>query len=125
MMLWLPIAGLLLAGFYYYFFIREQPELLYQDNETNRALLRSCPSLGAAWNPTPWASNTHLQIALLLLKQKLAHPLVYEREDRLTMTDGGTTAIQWLGLDLPGHTPTLVLLHSVGGCGQTLAVYGA
>lgn len=99
----------------------ETPGLIHADSDRNRKILQACPSLHAPFRPTPWACNNHLQIALLLLKEKLARRLRYERVDPLIMSDGGTTAVEWLGLDRADTTPTMVLLHSVGGCAQTLA----
>jgi predicted alpha/beta-fold hydrolase len=46
--------------------------------------------------------------------------LRYERSETLTMRDGGTTALDWLGLDEPPDAPTLVVLHTITGDSQSM-----
>lgn len=36
------------------------------------------------------------------------------------MDDGGTVSVDWLGLDLPDDTPTLIVLHTISGDPQSM-----
>ncbi|WP_430461177.1 YheT family hydrolase [Thalassolituus sp. LLYu03] len=91
------------------------PALVYQDNPHNKALLQKLPRLSRRFYVTPWLFNTHLQLLALGLKKGLGKKLAYEQTDVLTMADGGTTALHWLGLDKPADSPTLLVLHTITG----------
>lgn len=84
---------------------------------TERVIAR-VPRLRAPYRPTPWLRNAHAQIAWLVLREAFAPALRYERTDTLRMRDGGTTALDWLGLDRGPEVPTLVLLHGITGDAQ-------
>lgn len=96
------------------------PELIYQDNPGNRRVLEAVRRLKQRYFATPWMYNAHLQLLWLGLKKAYAPRLVYDHSDTLTMPDGGTTALHWLGADLPSHTPTLVVLHTITGSPQSM-----
>lgn len=108
---------------YYRRFIVEQPRLVYRHNVVTDAVVNACPALHNDYRPTAWASNTHLQIGLLLLKEARAPKLAYEQSDVLTMADGGTTSVDWLGLALGEQVPTVILLHTITGCGESIGSY--
>jgi uncharacterized protein len=96
------------------------PQLDFYPSAFNLAVLARLDQLRQAYRPTPWLYNPHLQLIWLLLVEAITPPLCYERRDVLTMRDGGTTALDWLGLDNAPTTPTLVLLHTVTGDAQTM-----
>lgn len=118
--------GAILLGamaLYYRRVIIEQPRLIYQHNANTEAIVNACPALRSNYHPTAWAYNTHLQIGLLLLKEALAPKMAYEQRDVLSMADGGTTSVEWLGLGLPEQVPTVILLHTIAGCGESIGSY--
>lgn len=96
------------------------PELVFRPSCFNQRIVERVRRLREPYRPTPWLYNTHLQLAWLLLRETLAAPLRYERTDVLTMRDGGTTSLDWLGLDAPPQAPTLVLLHTVTGSAHSM-----
>ena len=108
---------------YYRRFIVERPRLICEHNANTEAIYNACPALRNDYRPTAWAYNTHLQIGLLLLKEALAPKLAYEQRDVLTMSDGGTTSVEWLGLAHGEQVPTVILLHTIAGCGDSIASY--
>ena len=97
-----------------------RPRLDFHPSEFNRAVVDALEPLRQPYRPTPWLYNPHLQLLWLLLCEAIAPPIRYERRDVLTMRDGGTTALDWLGLDAPSDAPTLVLLHTVTGDAQSM-----
>ena len=99
----------------------KRPRLVYQQKPDTEALVQACPSLHAKYYPTPWAFNTHIQVVLLFLKDTLSSKLAYERSDVLTMSDGGTTSIEWLGLGLDEGVPTVLLLPTIIGCSNSVS----
>lgn len=96
------------------------PRLDYNPSPFNEALLPRLAQLRQPYAPTPWLANAHLQLLWLLLVDALAPALRYERRDVLRMRDGGTTALDWLGLDAPATAPTLVVLPSITGDAQAM-----
>lgn len=108
-----PLVALLAR--HYHSSARKKPELVYQNNPQNRQLLENLPRLQRPFRPTPWMFNTHLQLLALGLKKGLAPALQYDLSEQLTMADGGTTALHWLGLNLPAQVPTLLILHTITG----------
>lgn len=99
-----------------------RPQLDFRPSAFNRAVVERLDQLQQVYRPTPWLYNPHLQLLWLLLRESLAPGRRYERHDVLTMRDGGTTALDWLGLDADPNAPTLVLLHTVTGDAQTMRV---
>ncbi|HSW13638.1 MAG TPA: alpha/beta fold hydrolase [Solimonas sp.] len=97
-----------------------KPELTCQDNAFNRQALAAVPRLGARYWPTPWLPGAHLQIAWRFLRDALLPPLQYCRSEVLTMRDGGTTALHWLGSALPDDTPILLALPTITGTAQSM-----
>lgn len=91
------------------------PGLHFADTVDNRQLVAQLTQLTQKFQPTPWLYNTHLQLVFLGVRKKASKPLNYDRIDTLTMSDGGKTALTWLGYDLPALTPTIVLLHTITG----------
>lgn len=107
-------------GTYYLLRVVKKPQLVFQDNAENRALLERCQKLKQPYWVTPWMFNTHLQLLFLGLKKAFAAKLKYDRSDRLETADGGTLAVEWLGAELPAETPTLVLLHTISGSAHSM-----
>lgn len=98
----------------------QMPALVFRASDFNRRVVERLVELRRPYRPTPWLYNTHLQLAWLLLHEAVAAPLRYERTDVLRMRDGGTTSLDWLGLDCAPQTPTLLLLHTVTGSPQSM-----
>jgi predicted alpha/beta-fold hydrolase len=96
------------------------PRVDYNRSDFNHALIPRLDQLRQPYAPTPWLSNRHLQLVWILLREAIAPELRYERSDVLRMTDGGTTALEWLGLDAAPSTPTLVVLPSITGDAQSM-----
>ena len=95
------------------------PRLDYGSSPFNDAVLPRVDPLHRPYEPTPWLWNAHLQLLWLLLREAIEPSLRYERTDILRMRDGGTTALDWLGLDEAPDTPTLVVLPSITGDAQS------
>lgn len=114
--------GLLLLLWLAHYRLRavSRPQLDYEPSAFNSDVVGRLPQLREPYRPTPWLYNTHLQLLWLILTDSITPPLRYERTDVLTMRDGGTTALDWLGLDAASATPTLVLLHTVTGDAQSM-----
>ncbi len=115
----------LLIGFaaYYLGVVARRPQLTYQANAHNAELLARLPRLTRRFWATPWAVNGHLQIFVAGIQEALSPRLTYDRVETLRMSDGGTTALHWLGADLPAHTPTLAVLHTITGTPQSMRVF--
>lgn len=110
----LPVLAVGL-GAYYLRTAARRPQLIYQANPENEALIAQVPRLTRRFWATPWLFNGHLQLLGLGLKKVFAPRLAYDRVDTLRMADGGTTALHWLGAELPAQVPTLVVLHTITG----------
>lgn len=120
---WLLIALVLgLWGWHYHRKAVHKPTLVYQTNSFHQQLIAQLPRLSRAYHPTPWAYNTHLQLVWLVLRQQCQrHQPPMERE-LLTMADGGTTALDWLHApNASPQSPTLVVLHTIGGSRHSMA----
>ena len=96
------------------------PQLDFTPSAFNDRVLARLEQLRRPYVPTPWLSNAHLQLLWLLVREALAPALAYERTEVLRMPDGGTTALDWLGLDAPPSTPTLLVLPSIAGDAQSM-----
>ena len=114
-MVWIVMVVLLVAVVYYWRTAALQPHLVYQDNRQNQQIIQALPALSRRFFPTFWMFNTHLQLIVLGLKKGLGARLEYDQAQTLTMSDGGTTALYWLGLDKPADTPTILVLHTITG----------
>jgi len=97
-----------------------EPQLDFNPSPFNQSVLPRLDQLRRPYAPTPWLFNAHLQVLWLLLREAVEPKLRYERTDILRMSDGGTTALDWLGLDAPATTPTLVVLPSITGDAQSM-----
>ena len=98
----------------------EQPKIICQTSSPISQILAQLPQLQEKYRPTPWLSNTHAHLLYFDLIKKRRIQLRYERTDQLTMQDGGTTAIAWIGLDLPENTPTIVVMHTITGTPESM-----
>lgn len=107
------------AAHYRYAAVRA-PAVRYNPSDFNRALLPRLAALQRPYEPTPWLYNRHLQLLWVLVREAIAPPLRYERTEVLRMRDGGTTALDWLGLDAAPDAPTAVVLHSITGDAQSV-----
>lgn len=114
--------GLLLTLWFAYYrsCVVRRPRLDFHPSDFNHAVVDRLDQLRQPYHPTPWLYGPHLQLLWLLLCEAIAPPLQYERCDVVTMRDGGTTALDWLGLDAAPNVPTLVLLHTVTGDAQSM-----
>lgn len=110
----LPLAALLWLAWYQLRAV-QRPKLDFQATDFNRRIVAMLPRLQHPFSPTFWLCNAHLQLLWLLLREATAPALHYERRDVLTMGDGGTTALHWLGLNEPATAPTLLLLPTITG----------
>jgi len=90
------------------------------DRDWHDAMLERCPSLRVGLEPSRWLRNSHVQNLLTVVRGDVAPRLKWDLDERLTMPDGGTVSIQWLGLDAPERTPVLVVLHTITGSGDGL-----
>jgi len=111
---------LFLAAAYYFITAVKKPSLIYQETPLNQAIIKNTKSLTKRYFPTPWLFNTHLQLIVLGFIKGFAKSLEYDRQDVLTMDDGGQVSVDWLGLDLPEETPTLLVLHTISGNPQSM-----
>lgn len=111
---------LLLGVIYYFVTAAVKPKLIYQHNKTNQTLIKNTPALIKRYFATPWLFNTHAQLIVLGFIKGFAKALTYDRQDILTMEDGGTVSVDWLGLDLPPERPTMVVLHTITGSPQSM-----
>lgn len=114
------IAILVFFITYYFLVIVKKPTLIFQKNAFNDALVKATPILKKRYFPTPWLFNTHLQLIVLDFIKSFAKPLRYDQQDILTMPDGGKVSVDWLGLDLPEDTPTMLVLHTISGNPQSM-----
>jgi predicted alpha/beta-fold hydrolase len=116
------LAALAIAAWlaHYLLVARRAPRLDFNPSAFNAAVLARLGQLHRPYAPTPWLYNAHLQLLWLLLREAIAPPLRYDRRDLLRMRDGGTTALDWLGLDGDAAAPTLVLLPSITGDAQSM-----
>jgi predicted alpha/beta-fold hydrolase len=104
----------------YYLKTVAKPQLVYSASSPTAAALAQLPLLNKRYWPTPWLFNAHLQILGLCVREALAAPLHYQRTERLSMADGGSTELHWLGLDLPATTPTIVVLPTIAGTAHNM-----
>jgi predicted alpha/beta-fold hydrolase len=97
-----------------------EPQLDFHPSRFNKSVLARLDQLREPYAPTPWLFNAHLQMAWLLLCEAVSPALRYERHEILRMRDGGTTALDWIGLEAAPTTPTLVVLPSITGDAQSM-----
>lgn len=97
----------------------QKPRIYCQDNAHNRQIIRSLDQLQQNYRPTPWLFNGHMQM-LFLSARKNNVGQAYDHIEQLTMSDGGQTALAWIGYKLPSNTPTIALLHTLTGSPQSM-----
>lgn len=97
-----------------------EPQLTYKASAFNRDLVSRIPRLRRPYHPTPWAYNSHLQLFWLIFQEAVAPAMTYERSERLSMADGGTTALHWVGQNTAPDLPTLVVMHTISGDAQSM-----
>ncbi len=110
----------LLAASYYLLAVAIKPSLLYQATPFNKAIVAKTDALNKRFFATPWLFNGHLQLIALGFIKGFSKPLKYDRQDVLTMKDGGQVSVDWLGLDLHDDTPTMLVLHTISGNPQSM-----
>ena len=94
--------------------------LYYRPTPLLREVVAACSALARPFRPTPWAVNRHLQLALLAFADGHDLPLLYDRCNVLRLGDGGCVSLEWSGLDADPATPTVVVLPTVCGDGQSM-----
>lgn len=117
------VAGCGLLALHYRRNAARPPDLAYRPSPLIDHLLVACPILRERFRPTAWAFNRHLQLAVLALREMRTAALAFDESERLTLADGGTTSLEWAGLDDPAvdaTTPTLVILPTICGDGQSV-----
>ena len=119
-LLLLSLLILLLATVYYYATVAKKPSLIYQSTSLNKAIVSATKALNKRYYATPWLFNTHLQLIVLGFMKGFSKPLKYELHDELMMKDGGKVGVDWLGVDLPENTPTMIVLHTISGNPQSM-----
>jgi predicted alpha/beta-fold hydrolase len=97
-----------------------KPKLDFNPSPFNKSVVARIDQLRRPYVPTPWLPNAHAQVLWLLLQETVAPALRYERTDLLRMRDGGTTSLDWIGLDEPASTPTLLVLPGITGDAQSM-----
>lgn len=118
-MLWL-FAALILFLIYYRLVVVRVPQVECHADSSQQQYVRHSNMLSKPYWVTTWLFNTHLQLLFLGLKKAFAPVLKYDRTDTLVADDNGTTAVEWLGLELPEDRPTLVLLHTISGSAHSM-----
>ncbi|ENO16012.1 alpha/beta fold hydrolase [Marinobacter nanhaiticus D15-8W] len=99
-----------------------RPHVLFKPTPKNQQLIARLSQLQQPFKPTPWLSNTHAQLVFHgLRKTWRKSDVLYDRIDRLTMADGGITALYWSGYATPAVTPTIVVMHTLTGSPESMA----
>ena len=100
--------------------VARPPELVCRDTPFIAYVRARCSTLRETYRPPWWSANRHLQLALLAWRDARTAPLRYDTTERMTLVDGGTVSLDWLGVDEPPTAPTLVVLPSICGDGQSM-----
>ncbi|WP_051144674.1 YheT family hydrolase [Perlucidibaca piscinae] len=103
-----------------------RPQVICHDSPRNREVVAALPPLQTDFTPTPWLFNAHAQLIFYSLRKisqqrRQRRAALYDHRERLTMRDGGLTALYWCGHDLPADTPTIVVLHTITGSPDSMA----
>ncbi len=96
------------------------PELVFRESPLLAHVRARCPTLREPYRPPWWAGNRHLQLALLAWRQAWTPALRFDEHETLTLPDGGTVSLEWRGLADPPQTPTVVVLPTICGDGQSM-----
>ncbi len=116
----ISLCTLILIASYYFLVVAKKPTLIFQPSRLNNRIIEATTSLNKRYYATPWLFNTHLQLIVLGFVKGFSKPLKYDQHDVLTMKDGGKVSIDWLGLDLPENSPTMLVLHTISGNPQSM-----
>lgn len=100
--------------------VARPPELVFRDTPLLAHVRASCPTLRAPYRPPWWSANRHLQLALLAWRDSRTPPLRYDASEEIRLADGGTVSLDWLGLADPPAAPTVVVLPTICGDGQSM-----
>lgn len=100
--------------------VARPPELVFRDTPLLAHVRARCPALRTPYRPPWWSANRHLQLALLAWRDARTPPLRYDASETIVLADGGTVSLDWLGLDDPPATPTVVVLPTICGDGQSM-----
>ena len=100
--------------------VARPPELVFRDTPLLTWVRAHCPALRQPYRPPWWSANRHLQLALLAWRDARTPALRYDASEALTLSDGGTVSLDWLGLDEPPATPIVVVLPTICGDGQSM-----
>jgi len=119
-LLFVSLVIFVLATVYYFATVAKKPSLIYQPTSLNNAIVSATKALNKRYYATPWLFNTHLQLIVLGFMKGFSKPLEYELHDELIMKDGGKVGVDWLGVDLPENTPTMIVLHTISGNPQSM-----
>jgi predicted alpha/beta-fold hydrolase len=114
------LAAVALFALYYGRRVARPPTLEYRPTPVLAHVLARCAPLTAPYRPPLWAFNRHLQLAVLAWHDARTPALRYDATEPLTLGDGGTVSLEWLGLADPPDRPTVVILPTICGDGQTL-----
>lgn len=103
-----------------------RPQVICHDNLHSRHVIGALQQLHEDFTPTPWLFNAHAQLIFYSLRKvsqqrRQRHAPLYDHRERLTMRDGGLTALHWCGHDLPADAPTIVVLHTITGSPDSMA----
>lgn len=113
-------ALLLIAVSYYFLTAAKLPSLIFKATPLNKEIVKRTDTLTKRYFATPWLFNTHFQLIALGFIKGFAKPLKYDQHDVLTMDDGGQVGVDWVGLELPEDTPTMLVLHTISGNPQSM-----
>jgi len=119
-LLFVSLAILVLATIYYFAKVANKPSLIYQSTSLNKAIISATKALNNRYYATPWLFNNHFQLIALGFMKGFSKPLKYELHDELMMQDGGKVCVDFLGVDLPEDTPTMIVLHTISGNPQSM-----
>ena len=116
-------TGLVWLALHYRRSAAQPPQLRYHPSPLLDHLLGACPILREPFRPTPWAFNRHWQLALLAWREARAAPFAFDTHEHVGLPDGGTTSLDWAGLDDPATdatTPTVLVLPTICGDGRSM-----
>lgn len=103
---------------YYFSVVAKKPKIFIGEGDLQSKVLPACSLLIEPYKPTPWASNTHAQTILGLMRKVTASGQ-YTRQ-LVMVNDGGTIGLDWYqGCDewryASPETPVHLVLHGING----------
>lgn len=114
---WVGITAI--GHLYYEKKLIQKPKIYHHIKTLHQNYLQKSSLLSQPYRVTPWLVSPHLQIIYHTLRQPKQHNLPLTFED-VYMPDGALTQLAWLNTDLPEHTPTIVVLHTITGSAQSM-----